>query len=146
METSSSFFALHSSYSCTLQFFGSPVLRCRRRFLLPRRQVGVGLCWLRRFSMCESRDDVAIFSSFSLDGVGLCRNLFFPALFPASFPSPRRRVGVGLCRMRRLSGLVTIPEAATTRFLFFRLTTSNLSKQLAPMLASNFLLSIARRT
>ena len=42
MESSSSFFALHSSYSRSLQFFGSPVLRCRRRFLLPRRQSASG--------------------------------------------------------------------------------------------------------
>ena len=72
--------------------FGSPVLRCRRRFLLPRRQVGVGLCWLRRSSRYESRNDVAVFSSFFSDGVGLCRNFCF---FRPCFRRRFRLLGAG---------------------------------------------------
>ena len=131
------FFFLLSSLVVFAFFIVFSVLRCRRRFLLPRRQVGVGL-W----------SDVSrwLDGSSNLSSSCLAVLAFFQVFLRPCFRRRFRLLGAGsasvFVELRRFSGLVTIPEAASTPFSSFPLdNVETLSIHLAPMLASNFLLS-----
>ena len=102
-------------------FFGSPVLCCRRRFLLPRRQVGVGLRWMQRFSGLTTLPERGV-DSFSLWRRSLMNSSFFSfsGLVSGVVSSSSAPVGVGFFWMRRFSGLTTLPESGVDSFSGWR--------------------------
>ena len=106
-------------------FFGSPVLCCRRRFLLPRRQVGVGLRWMQRFSGLTTLPERGV-DSFSLWRRSLMNSSFFLVLRPC-FRRRFRPLGADRRRFFLDATVLGFDDASRKRRrLLFRLAASKL--------------------
>ena len=106
-------------------FSGSPVLCCRRRFLLPRRQVGVGLRWMRRFSGLTTLPERGV-DSFSLWRRSLMNSSFFSfsGLVSGVVSASSAPVGVGFFLDATVLGFDD--ASRKRRRLLFRLAASKL--------------------
>ena len=102
-------------------FFGSPVLCCRRRFLLPRRQIGVGLRWMQRFSGLTTLPERGV-DSFSLWRRSLMNSSFFSfsGLVSGVVSASSAPVGVGFFLDATVLGIDDASQSGVDSFSGWR--------------------------